>query len=110
MDDVRKPKHLLLIPSNLDFLQLNEDSEFEEYLNSWSNIDSIISAGDRFPSSKIRVKTLEINFSHEAFLEGVLSLIEPTEKLIFRENVKVGRFNIEKFVKTSSEVLICKEL
>ena len=110
MDDVRKPKHLLLIPSNLDYLQLKEDSEFEEYLNNWSNIESIISAGDRFPSSKIRVKTLEINFSHEAFLEGVLSLIEPTEKLIVRENVKVGKFNIEKFLKTSSEVLICKEL
>lgn len=91
MDDVRKPKHLYLIPSNLDYLQLNEDKEFEEYLNNWSSLDN-----DRF-SSKIQVKTLEINFSHEAFLDGVLSLVEPTEELILRENFKVGKFNMEKF-------------
>jgi hypothetical protein len=39
MDGVWNPKHLDLIPSNLDFLQLNEDKEFEEYLNNWSSFD-----------------------------------------------------------------------
>ena len=103
MDNVCKPKHLYLIPSNLDYLQLNEDKEFEEYLNNWSSLDN-----DRF-SSKMQVKTLEINFSHEAFLEGVLTLIEPTEELILREHFKVGRFNLEKFHQTS-ENLACKTL
>jgi len=55
------------------------------------------------------VKCLEINFSHEVFLEGVLNLIEPTEELILREHFKVGKFNFEKFLETSKS-LACKSL
>ncbi len=35
MDDVRKPKHLQLVPEGINYLQLNEDPEFVDYLSSW---------------------------------------------------------------------------
>jgi hypothetical protein len=86
MDDVRKPKHLQLIPDGVKYLQLNEEPEFEDYISTWTSLKGY---------EKIKIETLEINFSHWEFYDGVLSRIEPTKCLIIRESIKTGRFKIE---------------
>ncbi len=53
---------------------------------------------------------MEINFSNEPFLEGVLQRVEAREELIIRESGKAGNFNLEKFVKTCEELVTCNVL
>ena len=40
MLEVKKPKHLSIIPSNIKTLTLKEDTEFENYLGSWKSLSS----------------------------------------------------------------------
>jgi hypothetical protein len=51
----------------------------------------------------VTVTTLELNFSHQQFFEGVLKRVRPLKTLIIRESMRDQRFDMMKFKKILAE-------
>jgi hypothetical protein len=67
-----------------------------DYLSSW-----LVEPDES--SNCVTVTTLELNFSHQQFFEGVLKRVRPLKTLIIRESMRDQRFDMMKFKKILAE-------